>query len=301
MLRFALQVMLLLVATAQLAWAGNITLVLSDNGGPYAEFASTLDDALDGSSWKITASGKVDNLDPGASRPDLIVTVGSEAFRQTLGRGGSIPIVATLLPRQSYARILAESGKVRSRLTAIYLDQPQARQAAFLRQLLPGKTRIGMLVSAETRTQTGLYRQAFASAGLSLDNEDSDSENTLLSAINALLPRVDALLAIPDSTIYKRDNIKTILVTSYRYQRPVIAFSATFVNAGALAALYSTPTQIARQTADLIVSSGTNLPGPTAPNLFAIAINQNVAQALGLSIPDEATIRRTMLANRDGR
>lgn len=301
MLRFALQVMLLLVATAHFAWAGNIVLVLSDNGGPYAEFASTLDDALDGSSWKITATGKTDSVDLGALRPDLIVTVGSEAFRQTLGRGGSTAIIATLLPRQSYEKFLAEAGKQRSRVTAIYLDQPPARQAAFLRQLLPGKTRIGMLVSSETRAQSSLYRQAFANAGLSLDTEDSDTDNTLLPALNALMPRIAALLATPDSTIYKRDNIKSILVTSYRYQRPVIAFSATFVNAGALAALYSTPTQMARQTAELIVNSSTNLPGPMAPNLFAIAINQNVARALGLALPDEATIRRAMLADRDAR
>lgn len=301
MLRIALHAFVLFLAMASFAQAGSITLVLSENGGPYAEFAGALSDALDGSSWKITNTGKADSTDQAAARSDLLVTAGSEAFRLSLGRSGTIPIVATLLPRQSFEKILAESGKARSRVTAIYLDQPAARQAAFLRHLLPGQKRIGMLVSGETRAQISLYRQSFANAGLTLDSEDSDSDNTLLAAINALLPRVNVLLAVPDSTIYKRDNIKAILVTSYRHQRPLVAFSGAFVNAGALAALYSTPPQIARQTADLIIASGTSLPGPMAPSLFAIAINQNVVQAFGLSIPDEASIRRAMLADRESR
>lgn len=301
MLRVALHAFILLTFVTPLAWAGSIALTLSDNSGPYAEFSKALDEALAGTTWKITASGKPDGTESSAARPDLMVTAGSEAFRLTLARGGTTPVLATLLPRQSYERILSDAGRVRARVSAIYLDQPPARQAAFLRQLLPTQKRIGMLVSNETRSQISLYRQIFANAGLTLDSEDSDAENTLLPAANALLPRVGVLLAIPDSTIYRRENIKALLITSYRHQRPVVAFSAAFVNAGALAALFTTPAQIARQAADLIVSSGTSLPGPTAPGLFAVAINQNVVQALGLSVPDEATIRRSMLADREAR
>jgi putative ABC transport system substrate-binding protein len=301
MLRFALRAFLMLSAMVSIAWAGNLTLALSDSGGPYAEFATALSDALQGSNWKITTSGKSAATNPPAGSPDLIITAGGDALRQMLARTPTAPIIATLLPRQNYEKILAESSRGRSRITAIYLDQPPARQAAFLRQLLPGQKRIGMLVSTETRGTAGQFRQVFANAGLALDAEESDTDSTLLPALNALLPRVNALLAMPDSTIYKRDNIKAILITSYRHQRPVIAFSAAFVNAGALAALYSTPTQIARQTADMVAGLGPTLPPPTAPNLFAIAINQNVALALGLTVPDEATIRRAMLADRESR
>ena len=301
MLRFALPAFIMFLFMAPLAWAGNITLALSDNGGPYAEFAVTLGNALEDTSWKVTASGKPDAIEQTTPRPDLIVTAGSEAFRQMLARGGNTPMIATLLPRQSYERILAETGRGRSRVTAIYLDQPPARQASFLRQLLPGQKRIGMLLSNETRPLASQYRAAFNNAGLILDSEDSDIDSTLLPAVNTLLPRVNVLLAIPDGTIYKRDNIKAILVSSYRHQRPVVAFSPAFVNAGAVAALYSTPAQIARQIADLIINLGQSLPGPMPPSLYSIAVNPNVAQALGLSIPDETMIRRAMLADRESR
>lgn len=301
MRRLVLYASMLLLVLAPVAWAGSIALVLSENSGPYAEFAAALSESLNSARWQINYPGKSDSTDLPSGRADIIVTAGGEALRKTLASDSTTPIIATLLPRQTYEKILAEAGRPRSRITAIYLDQTPARQAAFLRQLLPDQKRIGILFSNETRGLSSQYRQTFKNAGLTLDSEDSDTPATLLPALNTLLPRINILLAIPDSSIYKRDNIKAILVTTYRFQRPVVAFSAPFVNAGALAALYTTPAQIARQTANLISSSSAALPAPMPPNQFAIAINPNVASALGLSIPDEATIRRAMLAEGEPR
>ena len=296
MCRLAPYCFFLLITLAPAAWGSSITLLLSENTGPYAEFAATLGEVLDSSRWKITVSGE-----PSGQRADLIISAGGEALQRALAAGGTTPIIATLLPRQSYEKIIALSGQQRTRITAIYLDQPPARQASFLRSLLPDVKRVGMLFSSETRWQASQYRQAFKNVGLILDSEESDTPNTLLPAISALLPRINALLAVPDGTIYKRDNIKAILVTSYRHQRPVVAFSAPFVNAGALAALHTTPAQIARQTAELINNMGAVLPPPMPPSHFAITINSSVARALDLSIPDEAAIRRAMLVESEAR
>lgn len=291
-----LRLLLLLVCLAPAARAANVALVLSDNSGPYADFAGHFRDALDGSSWKVAMPGSGDT-----ARPDLVIAVGSNAFRQVLAQGGQTPVIATLIPRQAYEKLLGENPNRARRVTAIYLDQPPPRQAAFLRHLLPGKKKVGMLVSAETQAGIGQFRQAFAAAGLNLETEDSDGEKTLLPALNALLPRVNLMLATPDTSIYRRENIKAILVTTYRYQRPVVAFSAAFVTAGALAALYSTPAQIARQAADLTLTYTTTLPAPMPPSQYAVVINQTVAQAFDLNVPDEAAIRRAMLADKEAR
>lgn len=295
-----LRILLLFLLLAPLARAGNAALVLSESGGPYLEFASTLRDSLDGTSWRIVGQGTPEQPDNSGTRPDLIIAAGSSALRQVLQQGGSAPVIATLIPRQSYEKLLAENQRPR-RVTAIFLDQPPARQAAFLRYLLPGKKRIGMLVSHETQGSLPAFRQSFTAAGLSLEIAESDTENTLLPTLNILLPRVNLLLAIPDTSIYRRENIKAILVTSYRFQRPVVAFSAAFVTSGALAALYSTPAQIGRQTAEMIAAFTNTLPPPAPPNQFAVVINQNVAQALDLAVPDEAAIRRAILADKDAR
>lgn len=287
-----------LLSWACQAWGASVALVLSESGGPYGEFATALEEALSGSSWHINSTTNTESSHPPPS--DLVVTAGSDALRKALSRNDSPPIIATLLPRQSYERILAENRRP-GRITAIYLDQPAARQAAFLRLLFPDQKRFGMLVSTESRAMLPQLRQAFSNAGLNLDVEDADTDRALLPALNSLLERSAALVAIPDNSIYRRNNIKAILITAFRQQRPVIGYSPAFVTAGALAALHSTPTQIARQTAELILAHGTNLPPPTGPQQFAVAINANVAQSLDRKIPDEAAIRRAMNADRESR
>lgn len=281
--------------------AGSIVLILSDKGGVYGEFAKSLEESLSGSNWNVSATLLPDSTAVAGPPPDLIVTVGVEALKRAWAKGDPTPIVATLLPKLNYERIVTQARRGTPKITAIFLDQPPARQAVFLRQLLPGQKQAGMLLSSETKHLSSQYRHAFANSNLTLESEESERSETLLPALNALLGRSAFLLAIPDSTIYQRTNIKAILITAFRHQKPVIGYSPAFVNAGALAALHTTPAQIARQTADMIVSNGTNLPPPVGPNQFAIAINPTVAQALGLNISDESAIRRAMLADREFR
>ncbi|WP_412478587.1 ABC transporter substrate-binding protein [Azonexus sp. IMCC34839] len=303
MLRYFCRIFAVLLALSPFcAKAGTIALIVSENGGPYGEFSSTLSNALAGTAWQISATLRADTIVQPIPKADLVVTAGVAALRQAMQTYGGTPILATLIPRQSYEKLIAETGgKGQGRISAIWLDQPASRQALFLRNLLPGQKRIGILVSHESAQLAQNYRQVFANLGLSLDVEDSDTDQSLLPALNSLLQRSSVLLALPDSTIYRRDNIKPILVTTYRVQKPVVAFSQAFVTAGALAALYSTPAQIARQTADSVTANGINLPQAGGPSQFAIAINYNVAQALGLNVPDEATIRQAMLAARESR
>ena len=117
-----------LLFLAQQAWGGSLALILSESGGTYDEFASKLSDALGGSNWNIVSTTLADATQAPPTA-DLIVTVGSDALRKALSRTDSPPIVATLLPRLSYERILSEHRRS-GRITAIYLDQPAARQAA---------------------------------------------------------------------------------------------------------------------------------------------------------------------------
>lgn len=296
MFTHALRIFLASILLLPSAWAAStLALVLSDGSAPYAEFATTLGNGLEGSAWKIVSSGKIDSLEPG-SRPDLIVAAGSDALRQALARPGNTPVIATLIARPAYDRIVAEAGKPRPRSTAIFIEQPAPRQVAFLRLLLPGRNRVGMLGSPESRAGLTPFRQALQAAAYTLETEEAEGEASLLPAINALLPRVNLLLAAADPSIYKRDNIKAILVTSYRHQKPVVAFSALFVQAGALAALYSTPTQIARQTVDMISLYGANLPPPEYPSQFSISSNRSVAESFSLQLPDDAELRRALMA-----
>lgn len=296
----ALRLFLLLSLFALPARSEQAWLVLSDNSAPYAEFESTLRSALADSRWQLNVTTTTSLTEAPRQQGDLIIAAGAPALRTVLGQNPTLPILATLLPRQSFERISSEfAGKLPKRLSAIWLDQPLPRQAIFLRHLLPDYRRVGVLLSPEARSQHTALQRALGNAGLTLDTEETDGERSLMPALGNLLPKIQVLLALPDTTIYRRDNIKPILMTTYRHQRPLVAFSAAFVNAGALAALYSTPAQIARQTVDILQQHGTALPPPGSPSLFSISLNSTVAQSLDLKIPDEAALRRALLSERE--
>lgn len=289
-------VLILFLATH--AWGGSVTLVLSDNSKPYTEFSAAFGEALSDSSWRLLV---VDAESTQALATEMVVTAGSEALRKVLARGGAPTVVATLLPRQNYEKILSEFPAGSRRITAILLDQPVLRQVAFIRHLLPEHKRVGMLWSSETRALAGRFQSVLASRGLRLDSEEVDTEKQWLPILNNLLTRIDVLLANPDTNIYHRGNIKPLLISTFRAQRPFIGFSETMTHAGALAALYSSPAHIARQAASLISTVNGSVPPPAMPTQFTISINYSVANSLGLKLPEENTVMKAMLADSDAR
>jgi putative tryptophan/tyrosine transport system substrate-binding protein len=294
MLGRALRFLLLFFCLVPAALAqGKIALVISDQSTPYSAFVSQFQDSLRSGNW---ATGRAIAPDALANQApvDVVVAVGSEALRAALARNDKTPILATLITRSAFEQITAGKSGDGRKVSAIYLDQPASRQAAFIRLLLPAGKNVGVLArQADSRSLAGMT-SAMRDNGLSLVSETSDTDDALIPALNLLLPRVDVLLATPDPVIFRRDNVKAILMTAYRFQRPVIAFSQALVNAGALAALYSSPTQAAEEAADIIREHGINLPPARFPATFSLAINRSVAEALGRELPDEASLRRSL-------
>lgn len=293
MLRPAL-ILLTFCLFALTARAGEIAVILSDNDGPYQEFSLGLQQALEGSNWRIAHTGTSLPAEP-ARQFDLIITAGSEALRKSLESSPRTPLLATLLTEYAYREIISAS-RTAAGVSAIFLDQPAARQALLLQTLFPEKQRIGLLIGPQTRQNAAQLQMALINRNLRPITEFVTVESEILSTLDALMQRCDVLLALPDAQIYSRNTIRPILITSYRYRRPIVAFSPAMVKAGALAALYSTPQQIGKQAAALIIERGTRLPAPATPREFSIDINQSVAEAFGLRLPEETDVFHKLLA-----
>lgn len=303
MMRYCRQIIFLCLLLPTLtAWSGTIALVLNDNSKPFQQFASSFAEALGENNARLV-SFQQETLPGIPSGTDVVVAVGSEALRKALGQtAGTVPVIATLLPRQSYERVLADFPGSSRRVTAVLLDQPPARQIAFLRLLLPEHKRIGMLWSSDTRQLAPRFQSVISQyRGLRLESEEVDAEHPWLNTLGTLLARIDVLLANPDSNIYNRSNIKPLLITSLRTQKPVVGFSESMVQAGALAAIYSTPQQIARQTAGIVNNLGGSLPPPATPLQFTLSVNYSVASAFDLKIAEETHLLKAMLADHEAR
>jgi ABC-type uncharacterized transport system substrate-binding protein len=114
-----------------------------------------------------------------------------------------------------------------------------------------------------------------------------------------LIATADLFIAINDPLALSRENAKWLLYVAYQKQVPVIGFSKTYVKAGAAAAVYSEPEQIARQSAELArdwgSSSGRCLPSPSHAKYFNVTINHAVSQSLGSSLHNEDELVRLIL------
>ncbi len=282
--------------------APEILVVLSEDSTPYREVVDAIRQRLQRSvpprislatlSWRSFAA-------PTGQETRLIVAIGAKAAQTAAQARTSLPIVCALLPKRAFEiiqRRAMESGWS-GPLTAIYLDQPVSRQFDLLQLVLPGRNRVGLIVGPEADSLLSEVSGVARARKLSVNIEHIDSGQDLPRALEKVLDQSDAMLMLPDPMVSNANSVHNLLLTSYRYQRPVIGFSPGYVRAGALAAVYSTPSQIGEQLGDLLVDvlvGRAALPAPAYPMRFEVSINYHVARSFGLRLEDETSIVRKL-------
>lgn len=225
---------------------------------------------------------------------DVVVAVGTRASRVSRQLPERIPVLSVFLPRAAYRSVsAATSGRPRS---AIYLEQPLSRQFAFVRALLPEARVVGTLLGPSSASPEADLRQAAAASGFRLEVARVEDAAEPVAAMKALVRRTDAILAIPDAAVLTPNRAKWLLYMAYRRNTPVVGFSRPYVDAGALASIYSTPRQVGRQAAERLadVGRGPALGPPAFPRYFSIALNPFTARSLGIRLPEKAALRQVV-------
>ncbi|PKO58327.1 MAG: hypothetical protein CVU25_04965 [Betaproteobacteria bacterium HGW-Betaproteobacteria-19] len=215
----------------------------------------------------------------------IVVTVGSQAARITASLAPPQIVVHTLIPATTYHG-LPSSARGGAGGSAIVLDQPAERQIALLRLALPDWRRIALLTGHNTDARVSRLADAARAQQLEVRESRVGTERDLYAALQNVLVEPAILIATPDAQIFSSSTIQNVLLTAYRHRSPVLGFTAAYVRAGALISLYSTPTQIGEQAAELVVRAlqGSPLPAVQAPSLFEVAVNTNVARSLGIEL-----------------
>ena len=257
----------------------HVLLIPSGQEAPYRNFSGTFRKNLPNDIQLEEL--KIESF-TGMEKADVIVTVGMKAAASVLKRT-TLPVVAAMIPSHGYASLKQIRADA---LSAIFVDQPWARQVLLLRAAFPDRTRVGLLTSPRSDLDIAKLSLKLREAGDTLVSVQV-AEGTLFDSLERTLSRSQILLAVPDSAIYNSNSIRDILLSSYRYRVPLVGFSEAFVDAGAICAVYSTPDQLAAQTVEMIGSylNQHRLPEPEYPALFKISVNHEVANMLGIPIP----------------
>lgn len=260
----------------------SVLLVLSDSAPPYQRFAQTFRRNLpEKIHVRLLEHAEVFSTN---EKADLIVTVGVKAGAWVTARAKA-PVLAAMLPSQRYAELLAEHPPAKQ-LSAIFVDQPWPRQVSLLRAALPTRKRIGLLYSPGTHLDIDALQHLLRSSGATLIPQSLNSSAALFDDLESVLSASDVLLAVPDSAIYNGNNIRNIMLSSYRFRVPLVGLSQAYVNAGALCAVFSTPEHLAAQASavTLAFSQTGKLPTAQFPTNYSIAVNQEVAKMLGIRL-----------------
>lgn len=292
--------LLTLLATACLclmtygsAWAAgtiSVWVALSDTGGAHAEAAEALRAGVEQAQpgrivWRVAHWSQFASAKP---EPQFVVAVGYAAQRgmqELFATTTPPPLLAILVPRLAFERIADPARVQAGTVSAVFLDQPPGRQLDLIRLALPAVHRVGILVSAESRGHSSGLERAARERGMQ-PVTSLVGPGGLFAALQMVLADAEVLLALPDPAVFNSQTAANILMAAYRRQVPLVGFSPAYVKAGALLALYSTPTQIGVRGGEVLrqALAGKSMPPPQWPREFVVAVNQDVARSLGLAL-----------------
>lgn len=279
--------------------AAVIAIVVGEEGGAHAEVAESIRSRLE-PAQKVSIRRTADLPSPELAEARFVVAVGSRAAASLAAEATSAPLLVTLVPRESYERMLAESRRhgAGRPMSALFLDQPVERQIDLIRLALPEARRIGVLLGPNAKNRYTALASAAMNRGLQINARQVGQQDGLAAALQALLPNTDLLLALPDPAIFNAGTIQMILLSAYRHAQPMIGFSPAYTRAGALASLYSTPAQIGEQAAEMLLAAIARgqLPAPQHPRRFVVSTNPHVARSLGIPLESEEGLLQRLVA-----
>ncbi len=300
-MRHALLALLLACAAVGFAPTANgaarVQLLAPAEGEAYAIAASELATLLGRSDLEVERVALEGwQADPGVT---LVVALGSRAAHAALRATPRRPVLAALLPREAWVQALA--GATPGPATALWIDQPPERELRLVKLAVPAARKVGVLLGAATLGLRPELERAATAVGCELLVRTVSADSDPKRALGALIDEVDVILALPEPAAWNRVTIEPLLLATFRGGRPLVGFSPTYVRAGAIAAVHSTPVQVASELAALIArlelgAEPLALPPPRHPREFEVSTNPEVARALGLALGDPAALAERLRA-----
>ena len=175
-------------------------------------------------------------------------------------------------------------------VTGVRMDMPPAMVLAQFRLLAPDVQRIGILLSANNSDPNVAQAIAAAkNAGLTVRAQRVTSERDIRRTAADMMQSVDAIWLLPDPLVVSPSTFHYIRGQAVRARVPLLAYSETLVDAGALICVAPDPTAIGIQAAETIRSilSDNLTPGtlePASPAGARVVLNVSVQEAIGLRI-----------------
>jgi putative ABC transport system substrate-binding protein len=287
--------------------AGSYLLIESGHGEIYDRFAKSLDTTLAKTNKNHSliiqdADSFIEkNNETGKAKFDAIICAGIEASIAVSSLHTNTTTIMSMLPKDSFYKLTAAGDITCSEKSCrvIFIDQPVARQFRLIQAALPNTKEITVISSNNSDLIMQEITKTATDFGFHINGIRASDEDDVLTAINQSLASSDLLLAIPDPVIYNRNTARAILLSAFHQRIPIFAYSKSFVRAGAILGIYSTPENIAQYVAELLAQAPkiSTTPNTLYPKYFTIDVNLRAADALGITLPEIETLEKRLMAH----
>jgi putative ABC transport system substrate-binding protein len=269
----------------------------------YKGFVDALAEAgyVDGEKIKIdyqNAQGDQSNTNTIATKlvndnNDLILAIATPSAQAIANATKDIPVLVTSVT-DPYDAGLVESNEVPGGNISGTSDlTPVRKQFELLTQLIPDAKKVAILyTSSETNSkiQAEMAREAAAEFGLETIDATVSNTNEIQQVVESLIGKVDAIYAPTDNLIAKA--MPTVAMVANTNELPIICGEKGMVDSGGLATYgidyYELGKLTGQQAVQIIEGKATteDMPiGYLAEEDCELAINEEVAQQLGIEIP----------------
>lgn len=275
----------------------SILAVLSSDNRIHKKFYSSLEAELydNAKIVKVTASDVSYEM---LNQHDFIVTIGTHAAKIVSEYKVKSSVVHSLIPDNESTHF--NSPCRNDSCYYVYINQPAIRYTKLFKILFPQEK---TMVLVTTKTDTKLARNLKKSSKITdvtYKEITIQKDGNIARIFTNKLSQNDVLLALPNTAIYNSKNAKSILLSTYHKNVPIIAYSKAFVKAGAIAGLYSSVDHIATKTSKLIneiIKHGQHKQKDHYPDDFTVEVNLAVANSLGINILSENIIKEKLNDN----
>ncbi|WP_455713965.1 ABC transporter substrate binding protein [Anaerosporobacter sp.] len=244
------------------------------------------------------AQGDKSNINTIAStlvndNPDLILAIGTSTAQSLANLTKDIPIVVTAVTDPEEAGIVDTNEAPGGNVTGTSDLNPVKEQMYLLKQLVPTADKVAILYCSSednSKFQADLAAEAAANIGIETVEATVSSTNDIEQVIQSLVDKVDAIYAPTDNTI--ASGMSTVSMIANANNIPVICGETGMVENGGLATYGLDYYNLGKQTAAMAVkiltgeSEPADMPIEYIENV-ELAINEDVATQLGITIPDD--------------
>ncbi|MFT5482998.1 MAG: putative ABC transport system substrate-binding protein [Halieaceae bacterium] len=299
-LRQTISIALLILAGGFTSFAShaNTLVVLSAGGGVYIEILSELTkrSVLNPGQYHFVALSDSETL---PSLPDAttgIITIGTRAAQAVYQLQPAVPVLSALITESGFAHLAnthyASLDEAHQQgVSAIYLDQPLRRLYRLGVLALPNSKRVGVLSSDISLTADKSLTTADSTRDIEIDFTVVSGDARPINLLGPIIKNSDFVIVLPGKKSINVSAARWILQFGSQTRTPVIAYSKRYVASGALAAVYTSPANVAEQIQSVLAA-----PRPVhgargrtyQPETFSIEINPTVAKALGVPLSEKS-------------